>query len=351
MADFRDYAGISLDDYLSHHGILGMIWGKRNGPPYPLDAGDHSAREKKAGWRKSLDSNSPAKDKRSSKGSSNELSGNNDMTGKKGLSDKQKKVIKTAVVVGAAALAAYGAYKLYQHRDLISLGKRASNLGESSGIGQKASSGPVLGIHNNPDNSAETKLFNKISGEMSEKENIDAVNPHFNDGLDYQMNCGNCAIATELRRRGFDVEAGGNPGGITVEQMTKLCKNLKSDSVFRPKAFSDRDFKGVDAFDTAAMGKRVKSLIEKSLLKQYPANSRGCLFVPTALGSHWISWEIDASGKFNLINSQNQSFDLEKDFFWMFTNDTSNVDTSLTAIRLDDVDFNDTIKDIVKSRH
>ena len=39
---------------LCHHGILGQRWGRRNGPPYPLDAGDHSASEKKAGWKKSL---------------------------------------------------------------------------------------------------------------------------------------------------------------------------------------------------------------------------------------------------------------------------------------------------------
>lgn len=45
-------------DFLEHHGILGMHWGKKNGPPYPLDAGSHSSSEKKAGWRKSLDSDS-----------------------------------------------------------------------------------------------------------------------------------------------------------------------------------------------------------------------------------------------------------------------------------------------------
>jgi hypothetical protein len=34
--------------YLQHHGILGQKWGKRQGPPYPLNPGDHSAAEKKA---------------------------------------------------------------------------------------------------------------------------------------------------------------------------------------------------------------------------------------------------------------------------------------------------------------
>lgn len=46
---------IQREKDLSHHGILGQKWGKQNGPPYPLDAKDHSASEKKAGWRKSLD--------------------------------------------------------------------------------------------------------------------------------------------------------------------------------------------------------------------------------------------------------------------------------------------------------
>ena len=44
--------------YLYHHGILGQRWGKRNGPPYPFGESDHSASEKKAGWKKSLDKGS-----------------------------------------------------------------------------------------------------------------------------------------------------------------------------------------------------------------------------------------------------------------------------------------------------
>lgn len=41
-------------NFIAHHGIKGQQWGKRNGPPYPLDDKDHSASEKKAGWKDSL---------------------------------------------------------------------------------------------------------------------------------------------------------------------------------------------------------------------------------------------------------------------------------------------------------
>ena len=35
--------------YLSHHGIVGMKWGKRNGPPYPLSDVTHDKVVKRAG--------------------------------------------------------------------------------------------------------------------------------------------------------------------------------------------------------------------------------------------------------------------------------------------------------------
>ena len=52
------------NNYLMHHGILGMKWGQQNGPPYPLDSNKHSASEKKAGWMKSLKEKSEAKKKK-----------------------------------------------------------------------------------------------------------------------------------------------------------------------------------------------------------------------------------------------------------------------------------------------
>ena len=48
----------------------------------------------------------------------------------------------------------------------------------------------------------------RIEGEWSNQENLEAVNPFFwTRDEKYTLNCGNCTIANELRRQGYDVEA------------------------------------------------------------------------------------------------------------------------------------------------
>lgn len=46
----QDYTKPELsDEFLEHHGILGMHWGRRNGPPYPLDSDVSTGKRLKKG--------------------------------------------------------------------------------------------------------------------------------------------------------------------------------------------------------------------------------------------------------------------------------------------------------------
>lgn len=131
------YYGKEEREALSHHGILGMHWGDRNGPPYPLGSGDHSASEKKAGWRKSLRSirnraNSrfikrvtsqkkyiEPKKERNNKWGDEVFSGK--IVSRKKIDIGQEKTEAILKVVGAAAitgLVVYGAYKLDKKTNL-----------------------------------------------------------------------------------------------------------------------------------------------------------------------------------------------------------------------------------------
>ena len=123
-------------EYLAHHGVDKQKWGHRNGPPYPLSDGSHSASEKKAGWRKSLNStgnNSSKSDTSSVKSSKSEKSSDSKNTRikkisseetnksesarkKKTLSTKKKVLIAAGITAASVALATYGAYRIHDRR-------------------------------------------------------------------------------------------------------------------------------------------------------------------------------------------------------------------------------------------
>lgn len=275
---------ISYSDELYHHGIKGMKWGVKNGPPYPLDDSDHSASEKKAGWRKSLDKSESDKQNKDEK---------------HGLTDKQKKAIKIGVAVAATALVAIGTYKLADsgelHR-LIEKGKAA--LGKTDDIGFKR----------NPD------LAKPMSAEEIANTFFGKINPGFGEEWGTTKNCKRCTYAYELSRRGYNVKATrtldgtGQTGFVGDKIIGKergiSFKNIKRTvNEFVNSEQTDDDVKKAllsifKETDIELTPKRSENYIEPSKkifqsLSKMPNGARGELTCKWLRGgSHSMAWEI-----------------------------------------------------------
>ncbi len=306
---------------LYHHGILGQRWGKKNGPPYPLGAGDHSASERKAGWRKSLDKNGVDKKEKKRYNKDNENSG-----GRRGLTDGQKRAIAIGATVAAGALVTYGAYKLGKSgklNDLIGSGRDAL----AGGLGSIAEK-PVSDILNEKAKPAAGGL-KRLSKPESLQESLKNANPY--RGMEDGKNtCTHAAVAGYLRQHGFDVVL--EPTGGKMQNQNGVIEQC---------------FKNVKTIDGSAIkfGKSKKDA-EEMLIKRFGDNAEGVCGIQWlgGNGGHTFNWKIE-NGTVTFIDFKEGTIGSQLDVYWKHIDPQGN----LQLARLDNAEINfDGLKGIIK---
>ena len=288
---------------LSHHGIKGQKWGQRNGPPYPLGAGDHSAAEKRAA------SGGPSKSKKEKKPSSRS-SGNGESVARKILNQNGNKALSgmdpvTAVYLTyiTAVVAATAAYAIHQNH----IWKKDKQEHMESDVGN---------------------IQKKIKGSHTADEDMAAINKGYADpdNLGAYMNCVLCSTAYDLRRRGYDIEA----------RETKVGR--------RPKDVAE--YYNVNEKDAVHKYKKYDKFVEA--LRNEPDGSRGITL--TGAGpydsNHAMSWEKN-NGRVTIRDCQSNTF------YDSVANSPVNKNSQITYhyIRTDNLDVNwDVVKDAVRER-
>ena len=184
--------------YLFHSGIMGMKWGQRNGPPYPLNRSDYSSKEKKLNPAKN--SSPKLYGDKQTKNSPYKFHDNE----RDNISDKS---YRTMTLVQAAIAAASG--NPFAVADLVKTG--VSNAGDAAR--DRANKKRQANEKTDPKTGFKLKNY-----PMTADQDMACVNPHFHN-LDEntKQNCVMCTSTFELRRRGYDVTAKKTVSGFDNE--------------------------------------------------------------------------------------------------------------------------------------
>lgn len=270
MRSYNDdlYAGIlpSYTDSLTHHGIKGQKWGVRR---FQNEDGSYTSRGKKHRLDSIKNAGAKAKDIVTS--------------------DKFKKAAAIGAGVAGTALVAYGGYQLAQNADLTA----DPNFDASTG-------------------------FMKQAGNHSYMDDYNGANPLFMvPGDDFKHNCPYASMAYEMRRRGFDVRAGGNPHGMSPDQIDRMYRKAEVHDI--EPTYNDESKTLVDLiFSRAskeastpeykkAQSKRVDAIIEQAA--QFGPNARGNIEVYFSQGGgHIFAFENDSRGRVNFMDAQSASY-------------------------------------------
>lgn len=314
---------------LYHHGILGQEWYKRNGPPYPLRASNHSASEKKAGWRKSLDKSDEKGYNKSSKSSDTPTT----KPAKKGLTSNQKKAIAIGAAATVTALAVYSAYKTGHLQGVISRGKQSAEAALSS-TGNNQFYAGSLGGNKSSNNSkkivdsvlsAEKVGITKLSKPESLAETLRNVNPSRFDPA-YKNNCTFASVTGFLRLKGYDVIAG-DTGGKTKDGRKLIESCFKNSTIF-------------DGLTGDFSKSRITA--ENTLLRNFGENATGVCGlnlknIDGTIASHMFNWEIK-NGKVSFMDFQNNFDDGMMSMLW--EHNLINPNGYMMAARLDNAEVN-----------